>query len=196
MADTLARRDYNEVNTNYQAPTIPQAQPQTVTVTVTKYIKDNNVNYSTQEPAYTTVQEQPVYSTSPAPVYTSVPASAPSWQYEMLNQVNAVRSKVGKAPLQLNNGLNTMAQGQSDYQSQIRKMTHANSAGSLGQRCTQVGLKWRGVAENVAYNYKDVTAVVQGWVNSQGHYANMIGNYNAVGFGENNLYWTQDFALI
>ncbi|KAJ2719258.1 hypothetical protein GGI07_005327 [Coemansia sp. Benny D115] len=176
LADTLPRRDYHEVNTNYYP------EPKTVTVTVTKYLNGN-------APHYTASQAQPEYTESYTP-------SGNDWKSEMLQQVNAIRAEVGLAPLRIDERLNNMAQQQSNYQNQIQTMTHANSAGSLGQRCTNVGVQWQGVAENVAWNYKDVTAVVQGWKKSPGHYANMVGDYNIVGFGENNLYWTQDFATV
>ncbi|KAJ2900075.1 hypothetical protein GGI21_004105 [Coemansia aciculifera] len=174
----LARRDMHLVNTNY----IPQ-NPQTVTVTVTKYVNSNSPSsYYTSAPSSYT-------STTP-------PTQFPDWQNQMLSQVNSIRASAGMPPLTLDSRLNDMAQSHSNYQDSISQMTHSDSAGSLGQRCTDVGLQWRGVAENVAYNYPDVTSVVQGWKNSPGHYANMIGDYSLVGFGVNNKYWTQDFAKL
>ncbi|KAJ1939698.1 hypothetical protein EC988_007242, partial [Linderina pennispora] len=57
------------------------------------------------------------------------------------------------------------------------------------------GIDWNGVAENVAQDYPDVTAVMNGWVKSPGHFKNLIGDYNIVGFGYDNGYSTQEFAL-
>ncbi|KAJ2251835.1 hypothetical protein GGI13_003626 [Coemansia sp. RSA 455] len=180
VVDALARRDFNEVNTNYYA----QA-PKTVTVTVTQY-RDR---YRTSD--YVQPQPSSYVSTTPQP-----PTQFPDWQNQMLTQVNSIRAAAGKAPLKLDSRMNNMAQDHSEYQDRINQMTHADSSGSLGQRCTNAGLQWRGVAENVAWNYPDVTAVVKGWKNSAGHYANMVGDYNVVGFGMSDKYWTQDFAKI
>ncbi|KAJ2294416.1 hypothetical protein IWW55_005662 [Coemansia sp. RSA 2706] len=95
---------------------------------------------------------------------------------------------------QLDDRLNKMAEAHSDYQASISHMTHDDTAGSLGQRATQAGVKWSRVAENVAMGYKDVSSAVTGWRNSPGHYNNMIGDYTIIGFGENSNYWTQEFA--
>ncbi|KAJ1883372.1 hypothetical protein H4R99_000686 [Coemansia sp. RSA 1722] len=180
LVDTLARRNYNEVNTNYH-----QQQPKTVTVTVTKYANGYPPQYSSQTPDYTS--EQPTYSDAPA---------ANDWRNQMLDKLNEYRAAVGKDPLRLDTRMNNMAQSHSQYQNSIQKMTHSDSAGSLGQRCSDFGVDWRGVAENVAWNYPDVEAVMEGWRKSDGHYHNMIGDYNVVGFGETNKYWTQDFASV
>ncbi|KAJ1933596.1 hypothetical protein FBU59_005977, partial [Linderina macrospora] len=146
-----------------------------------------------------------VYATAPAtpsPVYTdssdsgvySNSFSSSGWQNEMLKQVNAVRAKNGRAPLKIDQRMNSMAQKHSDYQNSIKQMTHDDSAGSLGQRCTAVGVNWSGVAENVAWNYPDVTAVMNGWITSKGHFDNLVGDYTIVGFGYTNGYATQTFA--
>ncbi|KAJ1822452.1 hypothetical protein LPJ56_000775 [Coemansia sp. RSA 2599] len=180
LVDSLARRDYHEVNTNYQPN-----QPKTVTVTVTKYVGGGVPRYESQTPDYTSAQ--PSYSASPAPN---------DWRYQMLKKLNDLRATVGKKALMLDTRMNDMAQSHSEYQNSIQKMTHADSAGGLGQRCSDVGVSWSGVAENVAWNYEDVDAVMEGWRKSDGHYHNMVGDYDIVGFGETNKYWTQDFASL
>ncbi|KAJ2329258.1 hypothetical protein GGH92_009726 [Coemansia sp. RSA 2673] len=112
-------------------------------------------------PAAPVVSVAPATKTS-APAQTQAPAppTSDSWQTDMLNQVNAVRAKVGKAALTMNSVLTTLA----------------------------------GAAENIAWNQQNVDEVMQAWINSPGHYANMIGDYTSVGFGVTNLYWTQDFV--
>ncbi|KAJ2006187.1 hypothetical protein GGI04_001954 [Coemansia thaxteri] len=187
QADALARRDYAEVNHNYS--TRPM---QYKTVTATRY----RHRPSYHSPAYSGSPNGPPPSSYHSSTYSSGSGQFPDWQNQMLSQVNSIRAEVGKGPLQLDSRLNTMAQDHSNYQDSISQMTHDDSAGSLGQRCSDVGLEWQGVAENVAWNYPDVSAVVTGWKNSPGHYQNMIGDYTVVGFGVTNLYWTQDFARL
>lgn len=53
-------------------------------------------------------------------------------------------------------------------------------------------------AENVAYNYKTAKIVVDGWLHSRGHLANIRGNYNLTGIGiardkQGKIYFTQIF---
>ncbi|KAJ2083934.1 hypothetical protein H4R24_000464 [Coemansia sp. RSA 988] len=138
--------------------------------------------------------DEPTKSDKPnSPKPTDSGNQSDNWK-DMLDEVNNIRAEVGRAPLKLDDRLNSMAQAHSDYQKSISKMTHDDPAGSLGKRCTDYGVKWSGVAENVAWNYKDVSAAVKGWRKSDGHYKNMIGDFTIVGFGVNNLYWTQVFA--
>ncbi|KAJ1944526.1 hypothetical protein EC988_005965, partial [Linderina pennispora] len=96
------------------------------------------------------------YGNTPAPSYAdtgyssgqSTSFSSSNWHEEMLRQVNAVRAENGRPPLKIDERLNDMAQRHSNYQNSVRQMTHDDSAGSLGDRCSQSGIDWNGVAEN------------------------------------------------
>jgi uncharacterized protein YkwD len=56
------------------------------------------------------------------------------------------------------------------------------------------------LAENVAYNYPTASAVVDGWMKSRGHRANILGrSFRRVGVGcvadaSGRLWWAQDFS--
>ncbi|KAJ2831534.1 hypothetical protein GGI24_001545 [Coemansia furcata] len=189
-------------------PTLIAHKPQSSAAPVVSAVKPAPVVSAVQPVAPAPVAPAPV---APAPVVTPVavptktvapatpsaaPSAAPSngsWQTDMLNQVNAVRAKAGKAALTLSSQLNTIAQSHSQYMSSTSDMTHSDPAGSLGTRAAAAGLQWMGAAENIAWNQQNVAQVMDAWINSPGHYANMVGDYNSVGFGVSNLYWTQDF---
>lgn len=174
-----ARRHYQEVNPNYHPH--PQRKPAYATRPPGGY---HTTGYQkAPPPQYQTTG----YQSSPAPQ---------GWKQDMLNQLNQLRAQYGRGPLRLDQRLNTMAERHSNYQASINDMTHQDVAGTLGDRCSQVGIDWSNVAENVAWNYPDVSAVMVGWKNSPGHFENMMGDYNIVGFGETNKYWTQDFAKV
>ncbi|KAI9296433.1 hypothetical protein K502DRAFT_283131, partial [Neoconidiobolus thromboides FSU 785] len=113
----------------------------------------------------------------------------------MLCQVNAIRAQVGKKPLQMDSRLMNAAQLHSEDQATHKQMTHTGTKiANFFDRIEAAGFQCSGASENVAWNQQDVTAVVQAWKNSPGHYQNMIGDYNCFGWGEQDLYWTQDFA--
>ncbi|KAJ2857966.1 hypothetical protein J3B02_000623 [Coemansia erecta] len=117
------------------------------------------------------------------------------WRQQMLDLVNKERTKVGKAAVQLYNKLNQMAQAHTQYQFDIKTMTH-NDTKPLGQRATDLGIRWSFLSENVAFGYKSVQDVMQGWINSPGHYHNIIGNANYAGFGVVDNFWSQNFAMV
>lgn len=53
---------------------------------------------------------------------------------------------------------------------------------TLGQRVTAEGYRWRAVGENIAAGQGSVSAVVQGWLASEGHCRNLMSShFNDVG---------------
>ncbi|MEL7162643.1 MAG: CAP domain-containing protein [Bacteroidota bacterium] len=98
--------------------------------------------------------------------------------------------------LQLDAKLSAAARAHSSDQARNGKMTHQGSDGSnVGDRVTRAGFDWRSVGENVAWNYRNVDHVMEGWLASEGHCKNiMSANFTSMGMGETALYWTQVFA--
>jgi uncharacterized protein YkwD len=72
---------------------------------------------------------------------------------------------------------------------------------SFGDRITQAGYAWRSAGENIAARYADCPAVVNGWMNSAGHKANILADNVHIGchmatcsncqYGK---YWTCEYA--
>ena len=58
---------------------------------------------------------------------------------------------------------------------QNNRFSHAGAGdSSVGDRLTATGYVWQTVGENIAAGFGDVAAVVQGWVDSPGHCANLM----------------------
>ncbi|KAJ2705873.1 hypothetical protein FB645_002057 [Coemansia sp. IMI 203386] len=201
--EALARRNYAAVNNNNVV---------VVTVTKTVYVKANQavaqptptissslqpVPHAAQTtyvaPTTTTPSSSSSSVVAATPVETTPAASSDDWRSEMLSRLNEVRAAAGKSAVTLDSNLNTIAQSHSQYQSSVNQMTHSDPSGSLGTRLNARSISWMGSAENIAWNQRNVASVMAAWTKSSGHYANMIGDYTRVGFGESNLYWTQDF---
>ncbi|HZJ27554.1 MAG TPA: CAP domain-containing protein [Acidimicrobiia bacterium] len=126
-------------------------------------------------------------------------AAPPSVQTSVVNLVNAHRANVGLPPVYQCGTLNGAAQGQSNYQASIATMTH-DGGGGLGARANNAGYRgWNNLGENVAYGYPGVTEVVDAWLASPGHRANLLStNFTHLGIGlayhGSTPYWTQDFG--
>jgi uncharacterized protein YkwD len=80
---------------------------------------------------------------------------------------------------------------------------HTGSDGSSpGDRISRQGYSWTTFAENVGAGYASPAAVVQGWMNSSGHRANILNSsvrHIGVGFvysteASYDYYWTAVFA--
>ncbi|TDC58840.1 hypothetical protein E1258_20165 [Micromonospora sp. KC207] len=118
---------------------------------------------------------------------------------EVVNLVNAERAKAGCGALKINDKLMAAAQAHSQDQADNRKMSHDGSDGSdVGDRLGRVGYAWRAYGENVAWNQQTPAAVMDAWMNSPGHRANILNcSFTEIGVGiasSNGPYWTQDFG--
>lgn len=141
-------------------------------------------------------------SVPPAP-----PGSAPSLTDQIVTLTNNFRRQNGLAPVTLNPQLSSAAQSHSQNMALQDYFEHTSPTGSTpGQRATAAGYRWSRVAENIGAGYTSAESVVQGWINSPGHRANLLdARVREIGVGyfflandtgsENwNHYWTQVFA--
>ncbi|MCX5070751.1 CAP domain-containing protein [Micromonospora lupini] len=118
---------------------------------------------------------------------------------QVVDLVNAERAKAGCKALSVDDKLMTAAQGHSQDQADHQTMSHTGSDGSdTGVRLDRVGYAWRTYGENVAWNQKTPAAVMDAWMNSSGHRANILNcAFTEIGVGiasSNGPYWTQVFA--
>ncbi|MBO9130292.1 CAP domain-containing protein [Bacillus sp. 165] len=66
--------------------------------------------------------------------------------------------------------------------------------GTLGDRLKYAKVSFKLAGENIAMNYTDAPAVVQGWMNSEGHRENILNlNFTELGVGVFEKYYTQNF---
>ncbi|MFM8380564.1 MAG: CAP domain-containing protein, partial [Actinomycetota bacterium] len=141
-----------------------------------------------------------------APATTTPPASA-SWQADMLAAVNKVRTDRGLVPLALCGNLNTSAQNYANVLVTTGNISHTGPDGSdLRQRVQAAGyVGWTTIGENLAAGQGSVGAVMEAWINSSSHLANLIKpEYRHVGFGRQmgtyqnsstqSWFWVQHFG--
>jgi uncharacterized protein YkwD len=120
---------------------------------------------------------------------------------QILGLVNQERAKVGADPLKINEQLDLAADQNTLDQASMNKMSHTGSNGSnMGARIKNAGYVFSSAGENVAYGFGDAAAVMNGWMNSEGHRQNILNpNYKEIGIGyaqgaDGRPYWTQDFG--
>ena len=112
--------------------------------------------------------------------------------------VNAERAKAGLSPLSVNSDVAEAAQ----IRAQEIKGTFSHTrpdGSSFSTVLSQTGVSYRGVGENIAYGQNTPEAVMQGWMNSSGHRANILNkDFTSIGVGHyedasGTDYWTQIF---
>ncbi|UWZ36276.1 CAP domain-containing protein [Dactylosporangium roseum] len=137
---------------------------------------------------------------------TPAPTPAAPTDYSVLeNQVvtltNNYRTANGCGALRIDSRLVTAARAHSTDMVSKDFFSHTGSDGSnFVQREARAGYTTGASAENIAWGYRTPQDVVNAWINSSGHRANILNCSSvAVGVGvaykaDGTPYWTQDFG--
>lgn len=119
---------------------------------------------------------------------------------EVARLVNVERGKAGLPSLKLNWELSRVARVKSQDMSDKNYFSHNSPTfGSTFSLIGKYGIVYSAAGENIAYGYNTPAAVMNGWMNSPGHRANILGKqYNQIGVGmvknsKGQIYWTQIF---
>ena len=123
-----------------------------------------------------------------------------SVEMEIVNLVNIERQKEGLAPLQYSSELSNVARMKSQDMAQKNYFSH--NSPTYGDPFTMMksfGIKYRTAGENIAKGYSSAQSVMNGWMNSSGHRANILNpSFGKIGVGYVNIngttYWTQMFT--
>jgi uncharacterized protein YkwD len=123
----------------------------------------------------------PVANPTPSP--TPAPASAAAkdrfgaTEARIFGLINAERRRQGIPALVYNEQLDQMAVIQARNMAHFQKMSHVlpqSSLPTLGDRARYVAYPFGRLAENVALGYPNAESVVEGWMTSKGHRANIL----------------------
>ena len=126
-----------------------------------------------------------------------IDSTVSSFEREVVRLVNEVRAKHGLKPLAENWELSRVARYKSQDMVDNRYFSHTSPTyGTPFQMIRAFGLTYRTAGENIAYGQRTPQAVVNAWMNSSGHRANILNvSYTQIGVGyvANGHYWTQMF---
>ncbi|WP_058307500.1 CAP domain-containing protein [Gracilibacillus massiliensis] len=118
-------------------------------------------------------------------------------EHQVIQYTNAEREKLGLAPLKPDWQLSRVARYKSQDMKNNNYFSHQSPTyGSPFNMMRDFGINYRSAAENIAKGQETPYAVVQAWMNSSGHRANILNrNYTHIGVGyvKNGNYWTQMF---
>jgi uncharacterized protein YkwD len=101
-----------------------------------------------------------------------------------------------EAPLTWNDLLAQVALDHSLDMETNNYFAHNNLQGKTpGDRITAAGYHWKTFGENIAMGYGSEQAVMNGWLNSEGHCRNIMGkDFVEIGVGRSGNYWTMDLG--
>jgi uncharacterized protein YkwD len=115
---------------------------------------------------------------------------------DVVAMVNAERESAGCSPVSVDDRLAAAARGHSRYQAEIDEMTHEGADDSTsGDRATDAGYRWSSIAENIAYGTTSARRVMDMWMGSSGHRANIVNcTFRHIGVAQVDGRWTQVFG--
>lgn len=167
---------------------------------------------STTTPATTTTtttKPQATTTTKPATTTTTTPANTTTqtttspkadnltFEQRVVALVNEQRAANGLAPLTLNEKLANVARVKSQDMHDKNYFSHTSPTyGSPFDMMRSFGITYRSAGENIAMGYTSPEAVMEGWMNSPGHRANILNaSFTQIGVGyvASGNYWTQEF---
>ena len=126
-----------------------------------------------------------------------VDSAVSAYETEVIRLVNEIRQENGLKALTANWELSRVARYKSQDMKDRGYFAHNSPTyGTPFQMIKAFGLSFRTAGENIAKGYATPQAVVNGWMNSSGHRANILNaSYTQIGVGyvAQGNYWTQMF---
>ena len=123
--------------------------------------------------------------------------SVSDYEKKVVELVNAERAKYGLSALKLNTELSAVARAKSQDMKDKQYFSHTSPTyGSPFDMMKSFGISYKTAGENIAMGYRTPEAVVEGWMNSEGHRANILNaSFKEIGVGHvvSGNYWTQMF---
>ncbi|MCA0987666.1 CAP domain-containing protein [Guptibacillus algicola] len=173
----------------------------------------DSINFSNKK-----VEQEPAPKESaPAPSKAQAPSESPTneaaepaqnnetkqenglsqFEQEVVNLTNAEREKAGLPALKVDTELSKVAEAKSEDMKANNYFAHNSPTyGSPFEMMDQFGVEYRTAGENIAKGQQTPEAVVNAWMNSEGHRKNIMNeSFTHIGVGhveEGNI-WTQQF---
>lgn len=123
-----------------------------------------------------------------------------SIEMEVVRLVNIEREKAGLTPLHYSEELSKVARIKSQDMANKNYFSHTSPTyGDPFNMMRSFGIQYKTAGENIAKGYSNAKSVVNGWMNSSGHRANILNpSFGTIGVGyikaNGTTYWTQMFT--
>lgn len=174
-------------NIQFPQASTPSKETPTTNNNNTATTPNNNQSSQNEKPA------TPPTSFTPSTTTSDVNA----FEKEVVKLTNAERTKAGLSPLQTDDKLMAAAREKSQDMQSNNYFSHTSPTfGSPFDRMKALGIAYKSAGENIAQGQRSPQEVVQAWMDSPGHRANILnGKFTHIGVGyvKSGNYWTQQF---
>lgn len=117
---------------------------------------------------------------------------------QVFDITNIIRERFDLNPLKWDEDVSTVAYDHSKNMAKLGYFSHDSPEnGSLAERLDSQGIEYDAAAENIAKDYIDGPAIVEGWLNSDTHRKTLLDDkYTNLGVGVYQKYYTQTFIEV
>lgn len=154
------------------------------------------VSSTETKPVEPPVTEQVVTETKPVQQQVTAPVGTQAQQ--VLDYTNAARADQGLPALKLDSRVTTTAQVKAQDMATNRYFSHTSpTLGSPFDQMKKEGISYRRAAENIAMGQRSAKEVVDAWMASPGHRANILDRnltHIGIGYSAKGNYWVQQFV--
>ena len=127
-------------------------------------------------------------------------AALGTYEQQVVDLVNQERAAAGLSALKVNTKLSAVAEKKAEDMAVNNYFSHTSPTyGSPFDMMKQFGISYTSAGENIAMGQKTPADVMNGWMNSSGHRANILNtSYTEIGVGyvtnsNGTGYWVQEF---
>lgn len=195
-------------SSNCNGKTANNANYSAIKAKLDSLLKSLGGSTATKSDPNTNITSKPAAPSTSAPSTSKPATSTPSttngdysaFQKRVVELVNAERAKNGLKPLTMNAELSKVATLKSQDMAKNNYFDHNSPTyGSPFDMMKKFGISYRTAGENIAMGQTTPEQVMEGWMNSPGHRANILkASFTQIGVGiaknsSGRLYWTQQF---
>ena len=176
----------------------PDEQPESKPEETPDEIPEETPDNTPQLPEGSRPEETPDNGTEQNPEDNNNGTSQGDFASQVVALVNAERAKQGLSALTIDTKVQQAALVRAKESAQSFSHTRPNGS-SFSTALTEAGVSYRTAGENIAYGQSTPQQVMNAWMNSSGHRANILNaNYTTIGVGytviNGTAYWAQLFT--
>lgn len=194
----MEKYDFSACFPDWDIPSLPEENPDEQPEETPDEQPDETPDNTPQLPDDSIPEETPDNGTEQAPEEDDNGTSQGDFASQVVELVNAERAKYGLSALTVDAKVQQAALVRAKESAQSFSHTRPNGS-SFSTALTEAGVSYRRAGENIAYGQRTPQQVMNAWMNSSGHRANILNeDFTTIGVGytviNGTAYWAQLFT--
>lgn len=194
----MEKYDFSACFPDWDIPSLPEENPDEQPEETPDEQPDETPDNTPQLPDDSIPEETPDNGTEQTPEEDNNGTSQGDFASQVVELVNAERAKYGLSALTVDAKVQQAALVRAKESAQSFSHTRPNGS-SFSTALTEAGVSYRRAGENIAYGQRTPQQVMNAWMNSSGHRANILNeDFTTIGVGytviNGTAYWAQLFT--